>query len=502
MTLKRYVYCDYVATKHILFMAGAILPVHQATAANDENTSAAVATPERPNIVFILADDMGYGDLACYGNKYIQTPNIDRLARTGTSFTQAYAGSGISSPSRCALMTGRNSGNTRIRDNQCYAGGLTGLKINPKGDTTIVRRANLLPEDTTLATVLSAAGYRTCLVNKWHLDGYDPQAAPNHRGFHEFYGWTISTVHSNAPYYYPYYRLHGDSLINITENENDAHVRHNTEISTDDAIAFIHRNKERPFFLFLGYDAPHEPYNIDDTSWYDEQGDWSANTKRYAALVTHMDYNIGRLLATLDALGLREKTLVIFASDNGAAVMAPLAELNCGAGLKGRKGQLYEGGIRVPLIVNQPGRVPARQIDNLVYFPDFMPTLAAIAQFSARPNGTLAQARTLNSQLSTLNSQFSIPKTDGMDISPLFYGHDIDTDSRPLYWEFPGKQRALRWNGWKAVSVKKGAPLELYRIKEDPLEQHNLAKDYPALLQQMDSLMHQLRTPSPNYPCE
>ena len=399
MTLKRYVYCDYVATKHILFMAGAILPVHQATAANDENTSAAVATPERPNIVFILADDMGYGDLACYGNKYIQTPNIDRLARTGTSFTQAYAGSGISSPSRCALMTGRNSGNTRIRDNQCYAGGLTGLKINPKGDTTIVRRANLLPEDTTLATVLSAAGYRTCLVNKWHLDGYDPQAAPNHRGFHEFYGWTISTVHSNAPYYYPYYRLHGDSLINITENENDAHVRHNTEISTDDAIAFIHRNKERPFFLFLGYDAPHEPYNIDDTSWYDEHGDWSANTKRYAALVTHMDYNIGRLLATLDALGLREKTLVIFASDNGAAVMAPLAELNCGAGLKGRKGQLYEGGIRVPLIVNQPGRVPARQIDNLVYFPDFMPTLAAIAQFSARPNGTLAQARTLNSQL-------------------------------------------------------------------------------------------------------
>ena len=111
------------------------------------------ATPDRPNIIFILADDMGYGDLACYGNRYIQTPNIDRLAATGTSFTQAYAGSGISSPSRCSLMTGRNSGNTRIRDNQCYAGGLTGLKINPQGDTTIVRRANLLPQDTTIATV-------------------------------------------------------------------------------------------------------------------------------------------------------------------------------------------------------------------------------------------------------------------------------------------------------------------------------------------------------------
>lgn len=455
---------------------GALL-VQQAQAAEGQEQK---ATPVRPNIIFILADDMGYGDLACYGNRYIQTPNIDRLASTGTSFTQAYAGSGISSPSRCSLMTGKNSGKTRIRDNQCYAGGMTGLKINPKGDTTIVRRANLLAEDVTLGTVMGAAGYRTCLVNKWHLDGYDPGSAPNHRGFDEFYGWTIATVHSNSPYYYPYYRFHGDSLINIKENEHDAHVRHNTEISTDDAIQFIHRNKERPFFLFLGYDAPHEPYNIDDTSWYDEHGEWSINTKRYAALVTHMDYNIGRLLGTLDALGLRENTLVIFASDNGAAVMAPLEELNCGGGLKGRKGQLYEGGIRVPLIVNQPGRVPARQISNLVYFPDFMPTLARLA-----------------------GSTDAVPTdNDGMDISPLFYGEDIDTDSRDLYWEFPGKQRAIRHGEWKCVTVKKNAPLELYRIKEDPYEQHNLAADYPDVVKELDKLMWQIRRPSPNYPIE
>ena len=460
--------------KHVLMTMGALL-AQQAQAAGDEPQG---ATPERPNIIFILADDMGYGDLACYGNRYIQTPNIDRLARTGTSFTQAYAGSGISSPSRCSLMTGKNSGNSRIRDNQCYAGGMTGLKINPRGDTTIVRRANLLEEDVTLGTVLSKAGYRTCLVNKWHLDGYDPQAAPNHRGFDEFYGWTIATVHSNAPYYYPYYRFHGDSLIHIEENAGDAHVRHNTEISTDDAIQFIHRNRQRPFFLFLGYDAPHEPYNIDDTSWYDEQGDWSANTKRYAALVTHMDYNIGRLLGTLDALGLRGNTLIIFASDNGAAVMAPLKELNCGAGLKGRKGQLYEGGIRVPLIVNQPGRVPARQIDNLVYFPDFMPTLARLAGSSSVVPGD----------------------TNGMDVSPLFFGEDIDTDNRDLYWEFPGKQRAIRHQGWKAVTVKKDAPLELYRIKEDPCEQHNLAAEHPELVKELERLMLQMRTPSENYP--
>ena len=460
--------------KDILLTASTLF-IQQAQAADEPKQQ---ATPERPNIIFILADDMGYGDLACYGNQYIQTPNIDRLAATGTSFTQAYAGSGISSPSRCSLMTGKNSGHSRIRDNQCYAGGMTGLKINPRGDTTIVRRANLLPEDVTLGTVVGKAGYKTCLVNKWHLDGYDPQAAPNHRGFNEFYGWTIATVHSNSPYYYPYYRFWGDSLINIKENANDAHVRHNTEISTDDAIAFIHRNKDNPFFLFLGYDAPHEPYNIDDTSWYDEHGEWSMNTKRYAALVTHMDYNIGRLLGTLEHLGLRENTLIIFASDNGAAVMAPLKELNCGAGLKGRKGQLYEGGIKVPLIVNQPGRVPVRQISNIVYFPDFMPTLARLA-----------------------GSTKAVPAdTDGMDISPLFFGEELDTDNRYLYWEFPGKQRAIRYGEWKCVTVKKDAPLELYNIHEDPNESHDLAAEYPKMVRDLSKMMQEMRTPSENYP--
>lgn len=462
--------------RNLLLTASALMS--QSVDAKTADKQKQNATPERPNIIFILADDMGYGDLACYGNEYIQTPNIDRLARTGTSFTQAYAGSGISSPSRCSLMTGKNSGSTRIRDNFCYAGGIEGLKINPRGDTIIVHRANLLPEDTTIATVIGTAGYRTCLVNKWHLDGYDPGSSPNHRGFDEFYGWTIATVHSNSPYYYPYYRFHGDSLVNIRENEHDAHVRHNTEISTDDAIAFIHRNKDNPFFLFLGYDAPHEPYNIDDTSWYDEHGEWSVNTKRYAALVTHMDYNIGRLLGTLDNLGLRENTLIIFASDNGAAVMAPLKDLNCGAGLKGRKGQLYEGGIRVPLIVNQPGRVPARQINNLVYFPDFMPTLAAL----------------------TGSSDAVIHDTDGIDISPLFFGENIDTDSRYLYWEFPGKQRALRYGKWKCVTVKSDAPLELYNITEDPYEQHNLASENPKLVKQFDEVMRKMHKPSANYP--
>lgn len=438
------------------------------------------ATPERPNIIFILADDLGIGDLSCFGSKHVKTPNIDRLSETGTTFTQCYAGSGISSPSRCALMTGKNTGNTTIRDNQCTTGGIRGIKINPRGDTTYVRRANLLPTDTTLATVLAAAGYRTCLVNKWHLDGYDPKAAPNHRGFHEFYGWTISTVHSNAPYYYPYYRMHGDRLINIEENAGDRHIKHNTDISTDDAIAFIERNKKNPFFLYLAYDAPHEPFIIDETHWYDERTDWSMNTKRYASLITHMDRAIGRLVERLETLGLRENTIIMFASDNGAAVQAPIAELGCTAGFRGRKGQLYEGGIRVPLIVNQPGKVPVQKLKNIVYFPDIMPTFADLAK-----------------------AEHALPQNlGGISIAPLLHGDSLATDHRLLYWEFPGKQRAARFGDWKCVTIKKNAPLELYNLREDPEERNNLADKYPETVKWFDEQMKSIRRPSPYWPLE
>lgn len=433
---------------------------------------------QRPNIVFILADDLGLGDVSCYGSRAIRTPNIDSLAAMGMRFSHCYAGSAISSPSRCALMTGRHNGHARIRDNQCPTGGLTGIKVSPQGDTTYIHRANLLPEDTTLGDVLRAAGYRTCLVNKWHLDGYDPAAAPNHRGFDEFYGWTISTVHSNSPYYYPYYRLHGDTLITIEANAHDQRVMHNTDISTADALAFIERNRERPFFLYLAYDAPHEPFIIEDTHWYDDEAAWDMDARRYAALVTHMDAAIGRVVAALDSLGLRDNTLIIFASDNGPAVQAPLELFNCAAGLRGRKNILYEGGLRVPFIANWPGHVPVGESDARFYFPDMMPTLAAIAGGGAHVP----------------------PQTDGVDISPLFFGEQRDTGERLLYWEFPGKQRAGILGKWKCVSVKKGAPLELYDIEADPAETTNLAAEHPDIVAQMDSLMRAAHTPSECWP--
>ena len=438
-----------------------------ATSCNSNNKQ---ADTSKPNIIFILADDMGYADLSCYGNKYIQTPNIDKLAETGTQFTQCYAGSAISSPSRCALMTGKNTGNTTIRDNFCVAGGLEGLKNgNP------IRRMHILPTDTTIATVLSSVGYRTCLVNKWHLDGFNPEATPLNRGFDEFYGWLISTPHSNDPYYYPYYRFDNDSLIHIDENVHDQHVRHNTDISTEDAIQFINRNKENPFFLYLAYDAPHEPYIIDETVWYDDE-EWDMNTKRYASLVTHMDRAIGRLLDELDKLGLRENTMIIFASDNGAAVQAPLEVLNCNGVFKGRKGLLYEGGLRVPFIVNQPGKVLPQTLDNQIYFPDVLPTLAALADAKTPQN------------------------LNGINILPLFYGKEVDTDNRLLYWEFTGKQRAARKGDWKVVTVKNDMPLELYNLKDDITESNNLADVYPEKVAEFETEMQAMHKPSPNWP--
>ncbi|MCB5252399.1 MAG: sulfatase-like hydrolase/transferase [Candidatus Cloacimonetes bacterium] len=442
-------------------------PLILTTGCNEQQQS---QQQENPNIIFILADDLGYGDLGCYGNEQILTPTLDSLAATGTRFTQAYAGSAVSSPSRCALMTGKNSGNTTIRDNFAAAGGLEGLKNgNP------IRRMHLLPTDTTIATILKSAGYKTCLVNKWHLDGFNPEATPLNRGFDEFYGWLVSTTHSNDPYYYPYYRFNNDSLVHIEENAEGRHLRHNTDISTDEAIQFIRRNSNDPFFLYLAYDSPHEPFIIDDTSWYDSK-DWDLNTKRYAALITHMDQSIGRLIAEVENLGILDNTLIIFASDNGAAIQAPLEVLKSNGNLRGRKALLYEGGIRIPFIVNQKGKVPVQTLDNQIYFPDILPTLANLV------DATVPE------------------KLNGINILPLFYGMEVETDNRMLYWEFPGKQYAARKGDWKVVSTQKDTPLELYNLKEDCSESINLADEHPDVVEELKKEMSEIRSPSPNWP--
>ncbi len=427
----------------------------------------------RPNIIFILADDMGYGDLSCYGNKIIKTPNIDKLADEGVRFTQAYAGSAVSSPSRCSLLTGKHTGHATIRDNFAKQGGFTGLK---NGNT--IRRANILPEDTTIATILSAAGYKTCLINKWHLDGFNPEATPLNRGFNEFYGWLVNNDASNLPYYYPALRYYNKELKEITENKNNTRGIHDSDLSVKEAVDFIDRNKKNPFFLYLAFDVPHEPYVINDVEPYKSMN-LSETAKLYAALITHTDKAIGRLIEYLDKNNLRENTLIIFTSDNGAATMSPIDELNCNAGLKGHKTQLYEGGIKEPFIVNFPKKIKAHQIkNNLIYFPDMMPTLAQYAHAKLPQN------------------------IDGINIKPLLEGKKQNTDNRILYWEFPGTQVALRKGKWKAVSVKKGAKLELYNISVDPYEKNNLAEKYPKILKDFENEINKQHAPSIYWPID
>lgn len=427
-------------------------------------------TERPPNIILIVADDMGFGDLGCYGNKVIKTPHIDRLAAEGVRFTQNYAGSAVSSPSRCALLTGKHTGHTTIRDNFAQQGGLPGFK-----NERPIRRMSLLPRDTTIGTVLQAVGYKTCVVNKWHMDGFNPGAGPLDRGFNEFYGWLISTENSNTPYYYPELRFRNRELTVVPENEKEARVTHGTDLSIRESIEFIERNREEPFFLLLAFDAPHEPYYINNVEPYNT-APISETAKRYAALITHADAAIGRLIAYLEENNLRDNTLVIFTSDNGGAMQAPIEELNCNAGLKGRKGLLYEGGIKVPLIMNFPGKIePNQEKEDLVYFPDMMPTLAAYA--GVQPPGDI----------------------DGVNLKPLLEGGK-SLEVRTLYWEFPGKQVAIRQGKWKAVMVSRDTGFELFNIDEDPNETTNLAEHYPEILTNLIQEIEETRTESPYWP--
>lgn len=432
---------------------------------------------DKPNILFILADDLGYADLACYGNRIIKTPNIDRLAHEGVSFTNCYAGASVSSPSRCCLMTGLHTGHARIRGNMCRAGGIEGTREGMPGS---VRRINLLPQDSTIAHILSRNGYTTCLVNKWHLDGFDTTAGPLDRGFDEFYGWLIHEPRSHN--YYPSVRWKNRESYIIEDNLNDKKIDHNTDRATREALDFIERNKQNPFFLYLAYNAPHVP--LDAKSWGEYKDmDLSPNDKSYAALVTHMDACIGEVLRTLERLDLLKNTIVVFASDNGGAKAAKTEKLKLNGKLRGWKGELYEGGIRVPLIVRMPDQTNAGQRSDFpCYFPDMMPTIKEWTKSES----------TLNTDGISLIREINTPNT-------------LDSKQRYLYWEqYPrtGISQAARWGDWKLIRYHQTTEtrLELYNLKEDIEETTNLAEQRPDIVKQINGYIQSAHTPSEYWP--
>lgn len=435
-------------------------------------TATTFAAP-KPNIVFLLADDLGCGDLGCHGQKKIRTPSIDKLATQGLRFTNCYAGNTVCAPSRCVLYTGRDAGHARIRGNFARAGGLPGPKV---GQT--VHRANLLAEDTTLAAVLSKSGYRTALVNKWHLDGFDPKAGPLDRGFDEFKGWLVSAPSTYASAYWPTQRFDQRDLKDVPANLDGKHGSHNTTLTVDEAIGFLDQPKTAPFFLVVAFSAPHDPWEPPNQEPYASET-WTDVQKNYAALTTHLDTEVGRLLSHLDSKGLAENTVVFFTSDNGAAKSAPREFFNSCSGLRGCKGDLYEGGIRVPMIVRWPGQIPAGKTSDAVWsFVDFMPTALEIAD--AEYDGDL----------------------DGSSALDLLKTGDARERDRLYYWEFPEKEltQAAREGRWKVVRPAKNALLELYDLSTDPNESKDVAKDHPELIAHFEDEMKAHREASEYWP--
>ncbi|MFV0522570.1 MAG: sulfatase-like hydrolase/transferase [Mangrovibacterium sp.] len=429
----------------------------------------------KPNIIFILADDLGYGDLGCFGNTIIKTPNIDKLAADGVTFTNNYAGASVCSPSRCALLTGLHTGHTRIRGNMCSVGGIEGIKETPHGNH-VVRRTNLQPQDSTIGNILSNNGYQTCVVNKWHVGGFDLHAGPLDRGFDEFYGWLIHEPKSHN--YYPSVRWKNRERYIIKDNLGGKHVDHNTDRSTKEAIEFLKNNKESKFFLYLAYNAPHVP--LDAKSWGDyKDTDLSDNDKSYAALITQMDDCIGRILATLKELKLDKNTIIIFASDNGGAKAANTKVIKPNAPLRGWKGELYEGGIRVPLIVKLPNKLNAGKISDFpCYFPDILPTLVDLTKSETTVN------------------------TDGVSLLPeILRPNSMSKNDRYLYWEQysrTGLAQAVRLGDWKLI--RNATTIELYNLIEDREETTDLSGQNSDIVRKLSGFMDDAHSESLNWP--
>ncbi len=412
-----------------------------------------------PNIIFIMADDMGYGDLGCYGQKVIKTPNIDQLAAEGMRFTQCYAGATVCAPSRSALMTGQHTGHTTVRGNTSSTGGLP-----PEG------RVPLRDEDITIAEVLKGAGYVTGMTGKWGLGDPGTTGLPNLQGFDEWYGYLNQR---NAHDYYPPFLWRNQDSVVLEGNQEGKQETYSHDLFTEFALDFISNRKDTSFFLYLPYTIPHDDFQVPDYGIYAEKK-MNPVQKTYAAMITRLDRDVGKIMALLKETGIDEHTIVFFCSDNGPA--NKWERFNSSGPLRGRKRDMYEGGIRVPMIVRYPGKIAANTTTDLVwYFPDVMPTLADLAG---------AQTPDL---------------IDGISVLPTLFGKPHDLSGRYLYWEFYGNgfQQAVRWQQWKAVKLAPAQPWELYDLSADLAETTDIASQHPEVIEKIEEYVKNNRTESP-----
>jgi arylsulfatase A len=459
-------------------------------------------TDAPPNIVFILADDLGHGDIGPYGQKKIRTPRLDRMAAEGMKFTQFYSGSTVCAPSRATFLTGRHTGHAWVRDNHELGGFL---------DEEERGQMPLPPDHPTLARWLRERGYATAVVGKWGLGGPGSTGVPTKQGFdfffgyldqkqaHNFYPTHLWRNEERAPlqnaYFSPHQKLEGNP------DDPAAYAKYSgreysMDAMTREAVSWVRAQKGRPFFLYYAPIIPHLALQVPDAALKEYQGAFPETpyvgdngylphrTPRaaYAAMITYLDTHVGRLLDVLEEIGVDERTLVVFTSDNGATFDiggAPTAFFGSHGGLRGHKTNLYEGGIRVPMLARWPGRIKAGTTsDHVGANWDMWATFAELAGGSA-PAGT-----------------------DGISIVPTLLGRAGQKTHDALYWEFHarGASQAVRTGKWKGIrqGIAKlpDAPIELYDLQADPSESKDVAAAHRDVVRRIASLMTTLRTPS------
>ncbi len=421
-----------------------------------------------PNIVFIMADDMGWGDAGVYGQKRIHTPEIDRMAREGLRFMQVYSGHPVCAPSRNVLMTGQHTGHTTIRGNFGVTGGVRGLG---GGRNRIPLRA----EDVTVAEVLEGAGYVTGITGKWGLGEPGTPGTPNKQGFDEWFGYLNQR---RAHTYYPTFLWFNEAKFDLTGNARGEMSQYTHDLFTGFALNFIRRHAGERFFLYVAYTIPHRAFRVPQLGEYADKP-WEPEQKAYAAMITRMDADIGRILELLDELGLSERTIVFFTSDNGAADRYDGLFDSAGP-FREEKGSVYEGGIRVPMIVRWPGHVPQGETDGetVWYFADFLPTAAELAGIEAPGN------------------------IDGVSVVRALLGEPLEMEGRYLYWESHsrGFHQAARRGRWKAVRHGLNAPIELYDLSRDPGEKHDVAAQHTEIVAGFAEYFRSCRTDSEYFP--
>ena len=425
--------------------------------------SIAIAIPavaEKPNLIYILTDDLGYGDLGCYGQKVVQTPRLDQMAQEGLRFTDHYAGHTVCRPSRLSLLVGKHTGHTAIAGNNRHE--------LPEGAVTVT-------------SLLKRAGYVTGGVGKWALGHNGSTGHPNKQGFDFFYGYLDQ---SEAHDYYPEVLYRNEKAERLAGNVNSGHknvsakkVTYAHTKLTDEALAFIRRNQEKPFYLNLTWTIPHtnneagrvekDGQEVPDYGIY-ENKDWPNPEKGFAAMVTLMDRDTGRILDLLKELGIEQKTLVIFTSDNGPHQEGghQMEYFDSNGPLKGYKRSLHDGGIRVPMIAWWPGTVKPGVSDHVSAFWDWLPTACDLAGIE-------------------------IPKgLDGLSFAPLLHGQTTKQKQHDyLFWRW-SKFRAVRMGDWKAV--QSNDELALYDLKNDLGEAKDIALDHPQVARQIRGIISNL----------